>query len=200
MRGASKVYSIDHVADRLEKAASIGAIPINFRNHPASEQLLTREPGGVIRSVDCCGYECVNDNLKPQQNFILEEAIKITARGGGIGVPGVYLAQPSSEGKPNAGTVAPEITFPITALWIKGIRLQGGVADPKLASDKLVQLVKNGRAKPGFVVSAEVGIEEAPRFYERFDQYLETKVLIKFPWEDNKNNESTLEAGADAEE
>ncbi|KZL80618.1 alcohol dehydrogenase -like domain-containing protein, partial [Colletotrichum incanum] len=30
LRGASKVYVVDHVEERLELAASIGAIPINF--------------------------------------------------------------------------------------------------------------------------------------------------------------------------
>jgi threonine dehydrogenase-like Zn-dependent dehydrogenase len=187
LRGASKVYSIDHVEARLEKAASIGAIPINFTNHPASEQLAVLEPEGVTRTVDCCGgLECVNDQLKPQPNFIVEEAIKITSGNGGFGVPGVYWAQASSAGAPLAGKVKPEITFPMAAFWEKGIRMQGGAADVKQVASMLVQLVKSGRAKPGFIVSAEVGIEDAPRMYERFDKHLETKVIIRFPWEDDE--------------
>lgn len=186
LRGASKVYSIDHVEARLEKAASIGAIPINFTNHSASEQLAVLEPDGVIRSIDCCGYECVNADLKPQQNFIIEEASKITAAGGGFGVPGVYWTQASTQGAPLAGKIKPEITIPFSAFWTKGIRIQGGAVDPKLVAPMLVQLVKSGRVKPGFIVSAEVGIEEAPRMYERFDKYLETKVIIRFPWEEEE--------------
>ncbi|ORY12830.1 alcohol dehydrogenase [Clohesyomyces aquaticus] len=192
LRGASKVYSIDHVEARLKKAASIGAIPINFTNHPASEQLAVLEPNGVIRSVDCCGYECVNADLKPQQNFIVEEASKVTAAGGGFGVPGLYWTQASTQGAPLAGKVKPEITFPMAAFWAKGIRIQGGPVDPKLVAPTLVQLVKSGRAKPGFIVSADIGIEEAPKFYERFDKHLETKVVIRFPWEEDEIQEATL--------
>lgn len=186
LRGAAKVYSIDHVEARLEKAASIGAIPINFTNHAASEQLAVLEPNGVIRSVDCCGYECVNADLKPQQNFIIEEASKITASGGGFGIPGVYMAQASTQGAPLAGNVKPEIIFPISAFWIKGIRIQGGAVDTKAVAPMLVELVKSGRAKPGFIVSVKVGIEDAPRMYERFDKHLETKVVIRFPWEEEE--------------
>ncbi|KAL5420066.1 hypothetical protein PMIN06_011647 [Paraphaeosphaeria minitans] len=186
LRGASKVYSIDYVEARLEKAASIGAIPINFTNHPASEQLSLLEPSGVIRCVDCCGFECVNADLKLQQNFIIEEASKITAAGGGFGIPGVYMAQASTPGAPLAGKVNPDITFPISTFWTKSVRIQGGAVDPKLVAPMLVELVKSGRAKPGFIVSAEVGIEGAPRMYERFDKHLETKVIIRFPWEEEE--------------
>jgi threonine dehydrogenase-like Zn-dependent dehydrogenase len=30
-------------------------------------------------------------------------------------------------------------------------------------------------------VSSVIGIEEAPEYYQRFDQHLETKVIIRFP-------------------
>ena len=91
MRGTSKVYSIDHVSQRLEKAASIGAIPINFRHSDPVDQIMKLEPGGVNRSCDCCGYECVNGDLKPQQD-IIRNAVRVTASHGGIGVIGAYIA------------------------------------------------------------------------------------------------------------
>lgn len=42
--GASQVYSIDSVEDRLELAASIRAIPINFMKSKPSVQILAWEP------------------------------------------------------------------------------------------------------------------------------------------------------------
>jgi len=44
----------------------------------------------------------------------------------------------------------------------------------------LRDLIISGRAKPSFVVSHDVGIDEAPEAYEKFDKRIEgyTKVLI----------------------
>ena len=53
LRGASKVYSIDHVDARLEKARSIGAHPIDLRQGDPADQILELEPNGVRRTSDC---------------------------------------------------------------------------------------------------------------------------------------------------
>ncbi|KAF2111109.1 hypothetical protein BDV96DRAFT_499850 [Lophiotrema nucula] len=183
LRGASKVYSVDHVPSRLEKAKSIGAIPINFTHNNAAEQILKLEPNGVTRSCDCCGYECLNTELKPQQNAIINDMVHVTAANGGIGVIGVYVAQPAAPGRPNADQIAPTIDFPITEFWAKNLKFQAGAADPKPIAATLEALVASGRAKPSFIVSSELGIEEAKKGYERFDKHKETKVVIRFPWE-----------------
>lgn len=60
LRGASEVYSVDRVPERLAKAAQIGAIPIDFSQGDPVEQILTRRHGeGVDRSVDAVGYQAV---------------------------------------------------------------------------------------------------------------------------------------------
>jgi len=43
-------------------------------------------------------------------------------------------------------------------------------------------MIMSGKADPSFVVSHEIGIEEAPTAYRKFDQRVEgyTKVLIRF--------------------
>lgn len=188
LRGASKVYSIDHVPARLEKAKSIGAMPINFtKGGLPSEQILRLAPDGVTRVCDCVGYECVNENLEPDQGFILNEAVKMASDNGGIGVAGVYLAQPKSKGTPRADTMSPNLTFPMSAFWQKSLTMKGGIVDVLSIAPMLFELVKSGVARPGFIVSKEyVGLDQAPEAYRRFDQYLETKVLFKFPWYDDE--------------
>ncbi|KAE8377270.1 hypothetical protein BDV26DRAFT_305009 [Aspergillus bertholletiae] len=180
LRGASRVYSIDSVEDRLELAASIGAIPINFTKGEPSAQVLAREPGGVQRTVDCVGEECVNENLKPDQSFVTTQAIKCTSVGGGLAVIGVQFAQPNSKGVPRGSTISPSITFPMTLFWEKNMTMRGGAVDSKLYVEPLLELVKSGRAKPGFVFSSTIDIEEVPKAYRRFSDHLETKVMIKF--------------------
>lgn len=188
LRGAARVYSVDHVKSRLEKAASIGAIPIDLTKGDPSDQILKLEPLGVTRSCDCCGYECVNSNLKPQENFILTEAINVTGFNGGIGVIGVYFAEAKSAGTPLANRIPANITLPFTTFWQKNLTIRGGSADTKPLAARLVELVNTGRARPGFIVSDEIRIEDAQEGYSRFSKHLETKVVIRFPWHSEEQN------------
>lgn len=185
LRGASKVFVVDYVKARLEKAASIGAIPIDFTEDGkgAAALILEKDPEGVVRSCDCYGYECVNEHLKPQPDYIMQEAIKVTAVGGGIGSIGVYAEVPRSEGAPRAGEISGHIVMDLSTMFNKALSFKIGPAPILELNPRLLQLVQSGRAKPSFIVSSEVGIDDAPLAYRRFDQRLETKVVIRFPWE-----------------
>ncbi|KAL1855722.1 hypothetical protein Daus18300_011005 [Diaporthe australafricana] len=185
LRGASKVFVVDHVKSRLEKAASMGAIPIDYTEDGkgAAALILEKDPEGVIRSCDCCGYECVNVDLKLQSDYIMQEAIKVKAVGGGIGAVGLYADFPPSEGAPNAGKISGKIVMDLSTMFNKRLSFKTGSAPILELNPRILQLVQSGRAKPSFIVSSEVGIEDAPSAYRKFDQKLETKVVIRFPWE-----------------
>ncbi|KAL2142938.1 hypothetical protein VTI28DRAFT_517 [Corynascus sepedonium] len=186
LRGASRVYAVDHVRDRLDKAASIGAIPIDFTSEAgtASEQILRRETGGVARAVDCIGQECLNHHLRSQQNYVLQEAIKVARYNGGIGILGVYAATGRSAGAPLGDMMDKELLISIPDMWLKNLSIRGGTLFPSLYDilPKAFELVKSGRARLDWVVTSQIGIEDAPAAYERFDKKLEIKVVIRFPW------------------
>ena len=93
MRGASKVYSVDRVPQRLAKAKSIGAIPIDFSKGDPVAQIMKHEPEGVDRACDCIGYECVDANGKNVGNLVLTQAINVVRTGGGVGAIGVYVPE-----------------------------------------------------------------------------------------------------------
>lgn len=180
IRGASIVYVIDHVPARLAKAAGIGAVPINFQiGGEASSQILRLRPEGIRHVVDCVGEECVNAELKPQQDYVINEAVKIAAFDGNIGVIGVYVSLPVSKGVPRADIVKTNIKFPITDLFFRNISIKGGSIQIRKVIPQLVELVSTGRARPGFVVSAEYDLADAKKAYDRFDKHLETKVLFR---------------------
>ena len=181
LRGASRVYSVDHVPMRLERAASIGAIPINFNESDPVQQIMDNEPNGVTRAVDCVGMEAVNNNGDIQENIVTENMISVASTQGGIGQVGVFMTQESSPGAPLGNTLSPNFTFPITEFFGKHLRYEAGVVDPKLVASELVALIASGRARPSFITSAVIGIEEVPRYYERFDRHEEIKVYIQFP-------------------
>lgn len=180
LRGASRVYSIDHVPMRLERAASIGAIPINFAESDPVDQILAHEPRGVMRSLDCVGIEAVNSSLLPDEGIIVRQMIALTHFGGGIGQVGIWRAQPDSAGAPRGGTLSPNMSFPLSTVFTKSLSWKGGPVDPKLVAPQLVDLIQSGKAQPGFIKSAEIDLEQAPEYYQRFDQHEEIKVFIHF--------------------
>ena len=184
---------MDHIQSRLDKAKSIGAIPINFTRGNAAKQILELEPEGVTRSCDCCGYECLNEDLRPQQNAIINDMVRVTSSQGGLGIIGVYAAQAESLGRPKANKISPIIEFPITEFWTKNLTLGAGIVDPKPLAAKLLALVASGRAKPSFIVTREIIIEEAPEAYKEFDRKKEIKIVIKFPWEREEKLEERFE-------
>jgi threonine dehydrogenase-like Zn-dependent dehydrogenase len=183
-RGASRVYVVDHVKNRLAKARGIGAIPIDFTKGNAAKQILKSEKLGVNRSCDCVGFECVNERLEPQQNIVISGMIDVTIAGGGLGVAGVYMADHSAPGRPDASQIAPTIDFPMTAFWLKSLSMKAFIGDPQALAPQLLELVKSGRAHPGCIVSNVIGIEEVPEGYELFEKHHDTKVVIRFPWQE----------------
>tara|TARA_R110002003_G_scaffold64_2_gene5968 strand:+ start:7500 stop:8285 length:786 start_codon:yes stop_codon:yes gene_type:complete len=187
-RGASRVYVVDHVKTRLAKAKEIGAIPINFTRGNAAKQILKLEDLGVDRSCDCCGYECVNEQLEPQQNAVVNDMIEVTIPGGGIGIIGVYMAESKAAGRPKANEISPTVEFPMTAFWTKTLSIKAAIGNPQALAPQLVELVKSSRVHPGCVVSKVIDIENAPEGYRRFSKQLETKVVIRFPWEEEDWN------------
>ncbi|OHW90175.1 alcohol dehydrogenase-like domain-containing protein [Colletotrichum incanum] len=182
LRGASRVYVIDRVADRLKQATSTGAIAINFSEEDPVAAILAREPDGVTRSVDCVGFESVNATGDPHNGIVLEHMVAVTAIGGGMGIGGVYNGGANStDGAPNAGTLPAELPIPIPALWRKALSIGSGIVLPLLRAPPPLDLIASGVARPSFVVTAEIGIEDAPEYCRRYSDHQENKVVIRFP-------------------
>jgi threonine dehydrogenase-like Zn-dependent dehydrogenase len=166
LRGASRIYSVDYVPERLELAASIGAIPIDYRESDAVEQILAREPGGVRRGVEAVGYEAEDAEGHVVPSITLNSLVDVTAARGGIGVVGLFNSTLTD--------------FSIGRAYEKGIAINGGIVLPLQVASELVPLVTSGVAKPSFIISSLIDIEDAPEYYERFSRREETKVVIRF--------------------
>lgn len=179
-RGAAKVYSIDHVESRLARAESIGAIPIDLRKGDPAAQILKQEPNGVQRVSDCVGMECVNPQLKPQEDYILNDAIKTVATGGGIALTGVYYFGPKDKGEPLQGPQWAAVPFDIANWWSKGATINGGAASIIGIEPPLKDLIAAGRVRPGFVFDHIVNIDQAPEAYRLFSERKIQKAAIKF--------------------
>lgn len=192
IRGASLVYVIDHVPARLAKAAGLGAVPINFtRGGKASDQILRLRPNGVKRAVDAVGMTALNDELEPQEDYVIQEALVVTRGLGGIGIAGSYPAERPIDPAPGYENITGIIKLPIGVLHFKELRLQSGIVRYFDVIPKLVELIRNGRARPGFIFTDEMSLEDAPRAYERFERREEVKILLNTGTREGRNGTVT---------
>lgn len=201
LRGASRVFGIDHVQDRLDKAASLGATPINFTSDEgtASEQILRRLPNGVARVVDCVGQASLDHRLKWVQNYAVQECIRVASVEGGITLLGGYGAVPKSDGVPNGDSAEEDLLVAVPLAFMKGLSISMGSVGAHLYQTlpRLYELVKSGRARFDFLAPAVMSIEDAPLGYERFDKKLEIKVVFRFPHSGHSGYETQQSDGSE---
>src|SRR5207247_7703879 len=58
LRGASEVFVVDRIPERLAKAKEIGAVPINFEQGNPVEQIHEQTGGeGTDKGIDAVGYQ-----------------------------------------------------------------------------------------------------------------------------------------------
>ena len=180
IRGASLVYVIDHVPQRLAKAAGMGAIPINFtRGGSASQQILRLRPKGVKRAVDCVGGTlALNEELEIQEDYVIKEAIEITKGQGGIGIAGVYATGRPADPAPGCESITGTIKLSLGVIQFKELQIQAGVVRYFETIPMLVELIRSGRARPGFVFTDEMSLEDSKRAYKRFENREEVKIIL----------------------
>ena len=103
LRGASRVYVVDSVKERLDAARKIGCEAVDFSKGDPVEAIVKANGGMVDRSVDAVGYQAsAQDGKKEAPSIVLENCIKVTRPTGGIGVPGLYV--PSDPGAPDSNS------------------------------------------------------------------------------------------------
>lgn len=92
LRGASRVFVVDRVPERLAVAEKIGCTPIDFTKGDAVDQIIRLNGGEVDRSVDAVGYQAVDTSgSKEKPNIVLKNMIRVTRACGGMGIPGLYV-------------------------------------------------------------------------------------------------------------
>lgn len=175
LRGASRVFVVDRVKERLDAAAKIGAIPVSFEEFEPVEKIMELNDGMVDRSVDAVGYQAVSKGGSTEvPNIVLENMIKVTRACGGLGIPGLYV--PTDPGAPDSAagkgmislsfgklfekvaltSMIDMLTTIFTDPMLQGLSLATGQCNVKTYNRYLRDLIIAGKAKPSFVVSHEV--------------------------------------------
>ena len=187
IRGAAEVYVIDHVKERLEKAESIGGIPIDFDDgNPVNQIQDVRNDIGVDKGIDAVGYQAAAEGSSAAggeqeeiPNIVLNQMIDVVKPTGAMGIPGLYV--PSDPGGVNESAKSGSLLLSFGKLFEKGLRLGTGQCNVKKYNAYLRDLIISERAAPSFVVSHVVSLEQAPEAYTKFDQRVDgyTKVILQ---------------------
>jgi len=167
--GAERVIAIDQVPGRLRMAAEEGkAITINFNDTDIFERLKDLTGGmGPDACIDAVGLEAHGTTidalydraktalyLATDRLHALRQAIYACRKGGTVSVPGVY-----------GGFLD---KFPFGAAFSKGLTLKMGQTNVHKYLRPLLNLIKDGRIDPSFVITHRLRLAEAPMGYQTF--------------------------------
>jgi glutathione-independent formaldehyde dehydrogenase len=184
IKGAERVFAVDRVQNRLDLAESIGdgaVTAVNFDEVDPIEYIKEQTNGeGTDKGIDAVGYQAtVSGGDEEQPAIVLNSLVETVRPTGRLGVVGLYV--PEDPGAPTQEAAEGRLLFEIGRFFEKGQSMGTGQANVKQYNRALRDLIAQGRAKPSFVVSQELPLDDAPDAYQRFDNREEgySKVVLK---------------------
>lgn len=178
LKGASRIMVVDRHPDRLRLAEKIGAIAIDDSKASPVDQVLELTEG-ADKGCECVGYQAHDVQGHEHPNMTMNNLVRSVRPTGMLGVVGVFVPE-DPKGPDKLGKQG-QIAFDFGEFWTRGQSMGTGQAPVKAYNRHLCQLIHEGRAKPSFIVSHELGLEHGPDAYKHFDAREEgwTKVLLK---------------------
>ncbi|MFD5804234.1 glutathione-independent formaldehyde dehydrogenase [Streptomyces sp. NPDC127020] len=179
LRGASQVMVVDRRPDRLRLAEKAGATAIDDSDGGHVEKILELTGGGADRGCECVGYQAHDPEGQETPESTMNDLVASVRATGGIGVVGVFL--PQDDGAPTELAREGKLPFDFGQMWFKGQSVRNGQANVKAYNRQLAQLIHHDRARPSFIVSHELPLDQAPEAYRSFDDRDAgwTKVILK---------------------
>lgn len=196
LRGAARIYVIDAIAERLEKAGELGAVPINFLNSDPVEEIKRLQStlrsgsafrqekplGGVTCAIDAIGFQARSktDYTREDPYWVTEAIAEIVNPAGRIAIIGVW--PPKDTGAVDAPVGEGNLMVPWSKLFNKNVSIKMGRDDDERWNRSLREMILSGAAKPSSVVSHRIGFDEAPAAFAKFDAREDgyIKVVLKF--------------------
>lgn len=177
--GASKVMLVDRHRDRLRLAEKIGAIAVDDSRGDPVEQVLDLTGGeGADKGCECVGWQAHDPAGHEAPNLTMNNLVRSVRATGAIGVVGVFV--PQDPQGPDEDAKQGRIAFDMGLFFQKGLRMATGQANVKAYNRQLRDLIAAGRATPSFLVSHNLGLDDAPDAYRHFDNREDgwTKVVL----------------------
>ena len=151
--GAVEVFAIDPVQERLDMAASFGAVPL----HPEEQ-----DPKKAVRAAtEGLGVDVVVDAVGDPGPLAL--AVSLARDAGTVSGIGAYAGK---------GEV------PLGLAWLKGLQLRLGLANVIAHIDRVLALMDAGKLDPSPLVTHHMGLDEASEAYEIYDRREALKIVL----------------------
>ncbi|MDX6203524.1 MAG: glutathione-independent formaldehyde dehydrogenase [Frankiales bacterium] len=169
LRGASKIMVVDRQPDRLALAEKIGAIGVNDTKGSPVDQVLDLTGGeGADKGVEAVGWQAHDPQGKEAPASTLNNLVASVRATGAIGVVGVF--PPKDPQGPDPLMQQGKLAFDFGSFFAKGQRMATGQANVKAYNRQLRDLIAADKVKPSFLVSHEIGLDQAPEAYRHFDK------------------------------
>jgi 2-desacetyl-2-hydroxyethyl bacteriochlorophyllide A dehydrogenase len=151
--GATQVFAIDTVAERLEMARRFGATPLH---------LTDEDPKRAVRAAtEGAGVDVVVDAVGDPAPLAL--AISLARDAGTVSGIGAYAGK---------GDV------PLGLAWLKGLTLRLGLANVIAHVDRVLQMVSAGLLDPAPLVTHHMTLDDAPAAYALYDRREALKIVL----------------------
>jgi threonine dehydrogenase-like Zn-dependent dehydrogenase len=176
--GAGRVLAIDNIPERLRLAQEAGAETIDYSQTDLFDEMKIRTGGrGPDSCIDAVGMEAHGTTLGALYDYakqavrletdrpnVLRQAIQVCRKGGTLSIPGVYGGFID---KLNMG-----------AAFSKGLTLKMGQTHVHRYLSPLMELVRQGKIDPSFVITHRMTLDDAPASYETFRKKEENCIKV----------------------
>jgi glutathione-independent formaldehyde dehydrogenase len=179
--GAAVVIVADLVPERLAQAKSFGCEVVDVSKGDPKDQIqqILGVPE-VDAAVDAVGFEARGhgaDADKEAPATVLNSLMEVTAAGGGIGIPGLYVT-----GDPGGIDEAAKIgalSLSLGTGWAKSLSFVTGQCPVMRYNYGLMKAILHDRVQIAKAVNATViSLDDAPQGYADFDQGAAKKYVI----------------------
>jgi 2-desacetyl-2-hydroxyethyl bacteriochlorophyllide A dehydrogenase len=151
--GATQVFAIDTVGERLEMARRFGATPIHLTDEDP-KRAVRAATGGL-------GVDVVVDAVGDPGPLAL--AISLARDAGTVSGIGAYAGK---------GEV------PLGLAWLKGLTLRTGLANVIAHVDRVLEMISAGLLDPAPLVTHHMTLDDAPEAYALYDRREALKIVL----------------------
>ena len=200
LRGAARVFSIDHWPMRLNRTKGLRAEIINFDNEDPVDYIMkeTGRKGAIC--IDAVGYEAVGHtagnivsnegnntfSIKPSSDKLSHDHSQVTLPAYQPVNPLQVITWMCEVAKKYSTVSIPGVygsgydQFPLGLLFNRNVSINMGQCPVKKYSEQLFHLIETKRIDPTKVISHTMDLADAPRGYENFDKKEDImKIVLK---------------------
>ena len=170
--GAACVIVGDLNADRLAQAASIGCETVDVSKGDPRDQIaeILGTPE-VDAGVDAVGFEARGHGADAGHEApatVLNSLMDVTAAGGAMGIPGLYVT--GDPGGVDEAAKTGSLSLRLGLGWAKSLSFTTGQCPVMKYNHRLMQAILNDKVQIGKAVNATpISLDDAPRGYAEFD-------------------------------